>query len=45
MPFLPALWFCHRGTIKFDLPAFPETMKETAPGNHNRRWPEFDLKN
>lgn len=45
MPFLPALWFDHRGTIKFSLPAFPETMKETASGNCNRRRVKFDLQN
>jgi hypothetical protein len=43
MPFLPTLWRCHRGTIKFNPPGFPEMMEETAPGSYNRRGIEFDL--
>ena len=43
MPFLPALCLCHRGTIKFNPPGFPEMMEETAPGSCNRQGNEFDL--
>lgn len=32
MPFLPALWLCHRATIKFNPPGFPKIMEETASG-------------
>lgn len=43
MPFLPTLWLCHGGIIKFNPPGFPEMKEETAPVNSCRQRDEFDL--
>jgi hypothetical protein len=45
MPFLPAPMLCHRATIKFNPPAFPEMMEVTASGGCNRQGKEFDWVN